>query len=146
MSTKVTIVPSGRIPARLLGAVAAFQLALALGAPWGEASYGGAHIGVLPTDLRIGSAFAVLAYLALAAVVGTSWVRGAARRWTLTGGSVLMGAGAVMNFASPSLIERAIWTPVTVALAILLWKAARKGAHPTARTLPREATAPSTRG
>lgn len=36
-----------------------------------------------------------------------------------------MLVGTVMNLASPSLIERMIWTPVSAALAVLLWKAAK---------------------
>jgi hypothetical protein len=34
-----------------------------------------------------------------------------------------MVLGTVMNLASPSDIERALWTPVAAALAVLLWLA-----------------------
>jgi hypothetical protein len=35
------------------------------------------------------------------------------------------GIGAEANLASPSFVERMIWTPVTFALAASLWRAAR---------------------
>ena len=36
-----------------------------------------------------------------------------------------MAIGAMLNVASPSFLERIIWAPVTVALLIALWQAAR---------------------
>ncbi len=45
--------------------VAAFQVALAAGAPWGAAAWGGAKKGVLPTEFRIGSV--------ISAARGWSW-------------------------------------------------------------------------
>jgi hypothetical protein len=36
-----------------------------------------------------------------------------------------MAVGAAMNLASPSFVERMVWTPVTAALAVLLWRAAK---------------------
>src|SRR6188768_2016924 len=75
-----------------LTAVAAFQAALALGAPWGAAAWGGSHPGVLPAEQRISSALAVPVYAALAGVafgfVGTPTVR----RRVLRGASVVVGA------------------------------------------------------
>ena len=41
-----------------LAVVAAFQVALAAGAPWGRAAWGGQHQGRLPARLRIASAVA----------------------------------------------------------------------------------------
>lgn len=58
-------------PARVSGALflaaAAFQTALAAGAPWGAAAWGGDHHGTLPVGYRLGSAgsAAVLATLGL---------------------------------------------------------------------------------
>lgn len=48
-----------------------FQAGLALGRPWGAASYGGAHSGVLPGHLRLSSAVAAPVYLDVTAAVGT---------------------------------------------------------------------------
>lgn len=49
-------------------AVALFQTALALGAPWGRTAWGGAHER-LPKGLRVASSFAVVFWLAAALVV-----------------------------------------------------------------------------
>lgn len=104
--------------------VATFQAALALGVPWGEAAYGGGNAGVLPAEQRLSSAIAAPVYLALAGValgiVGTPTVR----RRVLRTASVVIGAGALLNLASPSIVERLVWVPVTVVASVALWKAA----------------------
>jgi hypothetical protein len=46
------------VAAALLTVVAIFQIALALGAPLGDAAWGGRHQGVLPRGLRVASALA----------------------------------------------------------------------------------------
>jgi hypothetical protein len=124
--------PAGKAAAVLLLGVAGFQAALALGAPWGSAAYGGSNPGVLPESFRATSAVASGVYVLLAATAGTSLVPAALRRRALYGTAGLMVVGAVMNLASPSLVERSIWTPVTAALVVLLWKAAR-GAGTTSK-------------
>ena len=48
---------------------AAFQAALALGAPLGSASWGGAYEGQLPMGLRIASGVAVGVYVLFALIV-----------------------------------------------------------------------------
>lgn len=45
-----------------------------------------------------------------------------ARVRAFTALSVFMGIGAVANGVSRSPIERAIWTPVTAATALLAWR------------------------
>lgn len=117
--------PAGKAAAALFLVVLAFQAALAAGAPWGEASFGGSNPGVLPASLRASSAIAVVVYVLLAAVAGTRWTGGTLRRRLLYGTAALMVLGTVMNVASPSFLERIVWTPVTVALVVALWRAAR---------------------
>ena len=108
----------------LLAVVEVFQIALALGAPLGRASWGGQHQGVLPTRLRIASGIAAIVVypliiffvLAAAGLVDTSLTEGTRRlgMWVLTAFFTL---GALANFVSRSKIER-IWGPVTLALAV----------------------------
>jgi hypothetical protein len=116
---------AGKVAALLLLVVVVFQALLTLGAPWGAAAYGGANTGVLPDTLRASSAVTGVLYLALAVVAGTSWVSVRLRARFMYGTSALMVVAAVVNIASPSFIERIIWTPVTLGLVITLWRAAR---------------------
>ncbi|TFC56044.1 hypothetical protein E3O62_13145 [Cryobacterium sp. TMT2-15-1] len=117
---------AGKVAAALFLVIAAFQVALAAGAPWGEAALGGINPGVLPDEFRVSSAMQGVFYVALAGVVGTRWASTTLRRRVLYGATVLLFVGAVMNLASPSFVERMLWTPVTVALVIALWRAARQ--------------------
>ncbi len=116
---------AGKTAAALLVVVAGFQGLLAAGAPWGEAAYGGANSGVLPETLRVSSAVSAVVYLALAGIAGTRLVPTSLRSRFMYGTSALMTVGAIMNIASPSFIERIIWTPVTILLVMTLWRAAR---------------------
>lgn len=108
----------------LLAVVAAFQLGLAFGAPWGAAAWGGQHPGVLPQKLRIASGVAALVVyplvialvLASAGMIDDGWlpVDGTLIMWGLAG---LLGLGAVMNVASPSRPERN-WGAVALTIAL----------------------------
>lgn len=108
----------------MLAVVAAFQFALAAGAPWGRASYGGSHSGRLPAGLRLTSAVAFAVWVLVAVSVlrraGTEvwaplpdgWLPVAL--WIVAG---FLAISVVMNGISRSRIER-IWSPVcAVALA-----------------------------
>lgn len=117
--------PARKAAAALLLGMAGFQAALALGAPWGAAAYGGGNPGVLPDTFRAASAGASGVYVVLASAAGTPLVPPALRRRVLYGTTGLMAVGVAMNLASPSLVERMVWTPVTAALAVLLWQAAK---------------------
>jgi hypothetical protein len=123
---------AGRLAAGLMVTTAAFQAALALGAPWGDAAYGGATSGVLASEQRLSSAMAVPVYLAVAAVAAGRVGSPTLRRRVLRVGSVVMAAGAVLNLASPSLVERLLWVPVTVVAAVALWRAAPVAPSPVA--------------
>ena len=113
-----------RVAVTLLAGVGAFQFALAAGAPWGAAAWGGQTPGVLPTSLRVASGIAVLVYGGLAALVVTDRLGSTARRRLLTGASLLMVLGSVANLASQSPVER-LWAPVAATLALMLWRVRR---------------------
>jgi hypothetical protein len=104
--------------------VACFQVALALGAPWGRAAWGGVHER-LPTGLRIASGFAVVLWLAAALVVlaraGYEWspIPVDVARWATWALFGVLVLGTVMNLASRSRVERMIQTPTAGALSIL---------------------------
>jgi hypothetical protein len=112
------------VAATLLGVISLFQIALAAGATWGAASWGGRHPGRLPTGYRIGSAVAglffypavALVVLGAAGLLGDDAVGsgGAAGLWVFAG---LFGLSALVNLISPSKVER-IWAPVALVLTI----------------------------
>lgn len=74
------------------------------------------------------SAAAAVIYLGLAGIAGTRLTPASIRSRFMYGTSALMTLGAIMNIASPSFIERIIWTPVTILLVMSLWRAARMDA------------------
>jgi hypothetical protein len=112
------------LAAVLLQIVAAFQVGLAYGAPWGEHAYGGRAAtvdGVLPPRYRVMSAIAVpillLAswiVLAKADLVSTDagWIDWAV--WVVFGYLVL---NTLANLASSSKIERLLLGSVTLVTA-----------------------------
>lgn len=107
----------------ILGVLAVFQLALALGAPWGGLAWGGAD-RVLPRRRRIASVVTVLLYAVFAVIVlaaagvasGLPPILVSVGIWVLFAVFVL---GIVANAASKSRAERAVMTPLNAVLAVL---------------------------
>lgn len=127
--------PAARASAALFGGLAVFQVGLAAGLPWGLAAWGGAHPGHLPTGFRLASAASAVVWAAIAVELaaprltrpehqGHQGHRG--RRRLLTVLTAVMVLAAVMNAASPSPVERAIWTPFALVQILLLWAARRR--------------------
>jgi len=118
------VILAGIVAVALLGVIAIFQAALALGAPWGEAAWGGQNLGVLPRNLRIASGIAaaviypliILLVLAGAGLIDDGWVPVDTTivMWIL---AALLAVGAIMNAISRSPRER-LWAPVALVVAI----------------------------
>ena len=109
--------------AALISLVALFQLALALGAPWGAVAMGGAFPGVYPPAMR---AVALVQVLILGGVGLVVCVRAglvfpwwtAAARWPTWVVVALLVVGVVLNLITPSGLERLIWAPVATLLCL----------------------------
>ena len=103
-----------------LGLVALFQAAIALGAPFGRAAWGGEHAGVLPRSLRAASgvAFVVWSFAALVLLgrVNLGPLAGASIRWATWLIAGVLAVGTLMNAASRSPWERFGWAPFTLLL------------------------------
>ncbi|EYR63573.1 membrane protein [Actinotalea ferrariae CF5-4] len=110
------------VAAVLLLGLVVFQVALAAGAPWGRAAYGGAAAR-LPRRLRVTSAVAAAVWAGVLLVVlrragldvwaplPDPWLPAA----TIAVVAVLVVA-CVLNAITPSRLERALWLPVSVLL------------------------------
>ncbi|GAA1481985.1 hypothetical protein GCM10009624_24250 [Gordonia sinesedis] len=119
----------------LLTVLGAFQAGLALGCPWGAASYGGAHRGALPPRLRAVSGTASAVYLGTAAYLSSGAGPATVRRRVLSVIAALMAAGTPANLASRSPYER-LWAPVTAVAALMAWWARPAATPPLHGTVP----------
>ena len=125
--------------------LAAFQAALAVGAPWGHAAWGGeaAHLSAAP---RGASAIAAVVYVAATLVVlGRAGIWRAQPnaivfRWGTWLLAVVMLLGAVPNFASQSRWENFIFGPLALVLAGLCFLVARSAATAPSVASSRRAT------
>ncbi len=112
------------VAASLLGVIAVFQLALALGMPARRMAWGGQYEGKLPLGLRIASAVAglVIYPLAIFLILEAADVTdfevvpdvGPVGMWVFTG---LFAFGAILNLVSRSKAER-VWAPVSMGIAV----------------------------
>jgi hypothetical protein len=105
------------------GGVVAFQLALALGAPWGAYAMGGAFPGRFPPPLRIAAVVQAVVIGLLAVVVlsdaGLVVPDLAARlAWLVWVPVVVSALAVVLNSISRSAGERRIWVPVAMLLFV----------------------------
>jgi hypothetical protein len=104
--------------------IAGFQAALALGAPWGRAAWGGKS-PTLPSNLRRASAFSAVVWLiaplfvldrAGIPIVDLPEVVSVLGTWAAVAVSFL---GAIVNFASSSPYERFGWGPFALVMGLL---------------------------
>ena len=120
--------------AGIYGSWAAFQIALAAGAPYGEHVWGGTQPATLPTGMRFASVAAALLLIWMLTVimaradltslkpVPTGWLRRCA--WTIAGYMAFNTAG---NLASQSTTEQRVFAPITLIMAILTAYVAHRG-------------------
>lgn len=109
----------------LLGIQSAFQGALAAGAPWGRASYGGRYDARLPHRARQASAAASLVYAAAAAVLCARHTPPGLERGLYLACTGVGALGAVANAASPSRLEK-LWSLWSLGLGAASWHELRR--------------------
>lgn len=102
------------------GAIA-FQVALALGAPWGEYAMGGNVRGTLPAAMRVAAVVQalVLAVLALAVLTRAGLVDVPVVRdlpWLVWVAVAFSAVSLALNGISRSPGERRIWVPVALVM------------------------------
>lgn len=103
--------------------VIAFQLALALGAPWGEMAMGGKYPRRFPLHMRIAALFQIVLLGVIALIVLTKaevmlpeWY-GVSQTavWFVVAFFVI---GTVLNVITPSKKERRLWAPVNIVMLL----------------------------
>lgn len=119
MSVAATVV-AATVATVVLTALAALQILVALGRPYGRLVWGGQH-RILPRRLRIGSAVSVVLYAAFAAillwssgVIGDPGGVAQVATWVLF---AYFALGIALNAISRSRLERIVMTPVCAVLA-----------------------------
>ena len=103
--------------------VAVFQLALALGMPWGKLTWGGKFPGALPTHMRAVALISFVLLVAFCVIVSTragvllsEWQPiSRILIWVVVAYCAL---GVIANAATPSRWERRIWLPVVIAMLV----------------------------
>jgi hypothetical protein len=128
---------AGTLAAIGFASLAVFQAALAAGARWGHAAWGGASAD-LSAAQQGASAVAAVVYAAAALIVlcraGVIWRAhgdAAAPRWGTWFFAAAMAGGVFPNFASQSPWENVVFGPLALALAALSIVVARRGASPS---------------
>ena len=105
------------------GIVIGFQLALALGAPWGAYAMGGRYPGQFPTPLRIAALVqaVVIGFLAIAVLSDAGlFVPDLADTlpWLVWLAVAFSAVSTLLNAITQSPAERRIWLPVAVAMLV----------------------------
>lgn len=117
--------PFGIVAAGMFTAFAGFQIALMLGAPWGEHVWGSAFSAQLPPAMRVASGAAALILIGMATIVlaRAGVVRQLSDMRFLTGSTWAvagyMAFNTLGNLASESTIESNVFGPATFVMAVL---------------------------
>jgi hypothetical protein len=102
---------------------ALFQLALAMGAPWGKIAMAGKYPGKFPNKMRIVAVFQmfILLFFIWIALVKTGHVNPEWKNfsdsfiWAVFGFSLV---ATILNTITPSKWERIIWMPISIILLV----------------------------
>jgi hypothetical protein len=114
---------AGIVFAVVAGGVIGFQVALALGAPWGAYAMGGAFPGRFPARMRVAAVVQAvvigvmsIGVLSAAGIVLPSLKESAP--WLAWPSVVFSAVAVVLNAISQSAGERKIWVPVSLVMLI----------------------------
>ncbi len=118
---------AARAAAVVMAGVAAFQVALVVGAPWGAYTQGGETDGALDSSGRVVAAVSCAILLVMAAAILARVREGplknapgglvTALAWFTT---IYAALTVVLNLATQSSSERAVFTPIAIVLFVLV--------------------------
>ena len=100
-----------------------FQLALALGAPWGEYAMGGKYPGKFPPKIRVAAVIqlVILVFFGIIGMIRSGLISSPFYDFSTKGIWFVVGffvLGTLMNSITPSKKERNIWAPITFILLL----------------------------
>lgn len=103
--------------------IVGFQIALALGAPWGAYAMGGTFPGRFPPRMRVAAVVqaVVLALVGVVVVSHAGLLLPAIAEtvpWAVWLAVGLSGVSLVLNAITPSVGERRLWVPVALVLLV----------------------------
>jgi ABC-type Mn2+/Zn2+ transport system permease subunit len=103
----------------LLGMIV-FQFCLIAGAPWGRMTQGGRHEASLPISGRVvaGISVVLLVFMATGVASEAKLIAGLPK-WVPYTGLTIQALSALLNWITPSRIERLIWAPITTLMLTL---------------------------
>jgi hypothetical protein len=115
---RVMLAAAAWLYAALAAIVVLFQIALALGAPWGHLAMGGRFPGRYTPMLRIGALAqgALLAFMAVIVLGRAGLVSPAPPGWLFWVAVAISALSAVLNIITPSIPERRLWGPVALVM------------------------------
>jgi len=113
----------------------AFQLSLAMGAPWGELSMGGKYPGRYPQKMRVVAFALAILWIFIALVVLTRagmtfenlFETSKIVIWFVF---ALLFVGVILNLITPSKKERILWAPIGIVMLICVLVVARSAGIP----------------
>ena len=126
-ATPRSCVLAARAAAVVMVGVAAFQIALVFGAPWGAYTQGGETVGILDASGRVVAAVSCAILLLMAAAILARVREGPLKgapgsvvsvlAWFTT---VYAAVSVVLNLATRSSSERAVFAPTAILLFVLV--------------------------
>jgi len=107
----------------LIMIVVSFQIALAVGAPWGEYAMGGKYPGTLPAPMRVAALIqsAILAAMAVIVLVKSGLVWPDYYEISEYGIWIVLGVtliASVLNLITRSKKERRVWAPTSLLMLL----------------------------
>jgi len=101
-------------------AVMLFQVCLVAGAPWGRLTQGGSHSAALPAPNRVIAGLSIILLTLMAGSMlsaADNWPH-----WPRWMGWAALGVQAIstlLNWITPSRVERLLWAPITTTMLVL---------------------------
>lgn len=111
---------SAALYAVICSGIIVFQICLISGAPWGRLTQGGKHPGALPKAGRVAAFFSIILLTLMAgSILSPAGLWPHWPQWMGWGTLGIQAISTLLNWITPSRVERLLWGPVTTAMLVL---------------------------